>query len=126
MNNLRAATLAALKAVRTNVAETDSGICANMEIELRRLGFSHLALDANRLIQDMWPRWPKYSGKYMFPVAAGKVPNRTAAAPIYLDNLVPKWGDNSYGNDRRELLDWLIAELELAELRAVTLAALSR
>ena len=126
MNTLRAATLAALKAVRDEVTYKTSGICANMDFELRERDLGSLVFDANGLIQRMWILWPKYSGNYTFPVAIYASPNRTGAGAVdvYLDNIVPKWGNNSYGSARRELLDWLIAELEQETLHAVTLTAL--
>lgn len=112
MNKLHTATLAALKAVRVHVAETDVGICANMNVELHAQDLRELARAANGLLQDMWLRWPKYSGSVYYPVAPYGTPNRDNAVDVYLDNTIPKWGDNPYGNARRELLDWLIAELE--------------
>lgn len=70
-------------------------------------------------LQTMWTRWPRYSDDMYYPVPAINAEGEQLAymhasyafgCAVY--DVEKMWGDNPYGNARRELLDWLIAELE--------------
>lgn len=88
--------LEALKHIRDNgPRHTSVGICGNLFNDELEDEFTELA-----------KCWPRYSGLIAYPVPHPTLP----AGDAYLDTL-DKWAD-TYGDNRRELLQWAIKELE--------------
>lgn len=58
-------------------------------------------------LAKLFPRWPKYSGDYLIPIAGGV----EAYTKAYHNDTM--WDRNTeYGALRWELLEWLIEELQ--------------
>jgi len=109
MSNYRQTALAALLKLRGQVekgTQDPCGICANSAM---------LFID-DVFLAGLFRRWPEYSGCSSYPVPyIGRNPERGYwgrprgygdAARDYV------WGDNPYGQARRRLLDFCIAELQ--------------
>lgn len=114
--------LASLRWVRDgNITGRSLGICYNYEFapgfgELRREWGETVAGDKGAyVLTKIWRSWPYFSGSNTFPVPAGRSPlvryRSTASAAFYM--AADQWDElTEYGQLRRELLDFLIADLE--------------
>lgn len=101
--------LDALLDLRSTVAtggQDGSGICCNSSVVL---------VDQNTLV-ELFMRWPEYSGNADYPV-----PHKSGANAGYWDLPCQQglearrdymWGESAYGQARRRLLDFCIAELQ--------------
>ena len=116
--------LSALKALRVTVRQPSYGICNNLDwqlaVELGSPFVQEYSLasgePASDIIAKLASKWPKFSGipSHPVPVPDSLLNNyRKSGIPsveIY-DAVLNKWV-GEYGELRRELLDFLIEELE--------------
>lgn len=116
--------LSALKALRVTVRLQTHGICNNLDcqlpVELGQTCVDNYCLDNGEptytVITELSKKWPKFSGipSHPVPVPDSLLNNyRKSGIPsveIY-DTVLNKWV-GEYGELRRELLDFLIEELE--------------
>jgi hypothetical protein len=60
----------------------------------------------NKVLRHLFKQWPKFSGDEHCPV-----PHLTAK-PASAFRFYKRWADDTYGNNRRELLDFMIGYVE--------------
>ena len=96
--------LKALKALR-DTERSEFGICLNFEDLLDR---EWVLIDSDELIQGIAATWPKFSGDISYPVPHASLSPEEAYSKT--NNLWDK--RTRYGQDRRELLEFIIATLE--------------
>lgn len=97
--------LHALKTLRDEGPSRPSfGICSNVDAGLVVIG-THCTPSTDAVMYELFSRWPKFTGTLEFPVPH---PHLTPAA-AYAE---PKIWEGTYGDNRKELLNFMIAELE--------------
>ena len=104
--------LGALKALQVSPAEPTMGICGNLDYKLAsELGAKmtdyfileeDLGISTYQWVGETSQLWPKWSGHYVMPVPTPSLEGWV---------LTHKW-EGEYGELRRELLQFLIEELE--------------
>ena len=105
--------LEALKHLRNTLKATpaNGGICVNVEnyIYEHFPQSHHICVD--EIIGVLARQWPKYSGCDTYPVPAPKKYQQKPDPHCWAFCYLPNW-QGEYGDLRRELLDFLIEELE--------------
>ncbi|MNH18126.1 hypothetical protein D3C81_1758090 [compost metagenome] len=105
MFDQKAILLAALLKVQEEVLVPGEGICYNVEIAtFNTEGADDLAM--NQMMSEIWVKWPEYSGYRTYPVPNGIIDPMVTFHGV--DNL---W-EEEYGESRKRLLSFLIAELQ--------------
>jgi hypothetical protein len=104
--------LKALKSIRQGFG--DGGICYQVrKFVAPEMPYSELALDAVCLLERTMLHWPKHSGDTLYPVPNPR--KLLKGSPYgtfrYHCERGTLW-DGAYGQKRKELLAWLIAEVE--------------
>lgn len=103
--------LEALKALQVSIPEPTMGICGNLDHQLAKtLGekmtdyfiLEDLGMSTYQWVGETSQNWPKHSGCYAMPVPTPSLEGWV---------LTHKW-EGEYGELRRELLQFLIEELE--------------
>lgn len=97
--------LLALKALRDEgPSHLGFGICSNVDSLLTRMGAT-VTPATDEVMYGLFEKWPKFTGCPEFPVPH---PHLTPAA-AYAE---PQIWEGVYGDTRKELLNFMIAELE--------------
>jgi len=84
---------------------TEYGICHSINYEFCNSD----AYNYLEKISKLWVYWPKYSGSKLYPVGIDSKKYYPDYLFVNVENL---WGDDEYGNNRRELCLWLAEQLE--------------
>lgn len=108
MSNAKQTLLTALLTLHAAVqagAQRACGICDNV-------GMAELWADewrsANQELKRIFARWPEYSGLSHLPIPG----EYCWGAHVCASRLAYLWGEGEYGQARRRLLDFCIAELQ--------------
>ena len=107
--NQKAILLAALLKIQKEVLVPGEGICYNVEIAtFNTEGADDLAM--NRILSDIWSGWPEFSDDDRYPVPYIEADESFDPCSAFhsTDDL---WADE-YGDSRKRLLSFLIAELQ--------------
>lgn len=97
--------LGALKIIRDNGPNHQRfGICSNVDAALISIG-TQCTPSTDAVMYELFEKWPKFTGTPEFPVPH---PHLTPAA-AYAE---PDIWEGTYGDNRKELLNFMIAELE--------------
>lgn len=115
----QAQVLSALKAMQIKVRDPRQGICSNLDWQLWMAfgsGVDHESYLGNgelasSIIPDLSQKWPKFSGFPAYPVPVPEGSNPLYTCMEMYDSVLNKW-EGEYGELRRELLQFLIEELE--------------
>jgi hypothetical protein len=88
---------------------TQYAICVNV--------YRHVTEDSHQIdeaIAELFRKWPKFTGDYWYPIPS---PDPNVYPAVAHMNCSDLWGDNTYGNMRKELLVFMITELEAEHAR---------
>lgn len=113
--------LTVLHSIRENIGKSKEGICNQIVDNYQSIKRASTLNAMYRICQSIWITWKYYSGSIHFPVPAPVKPSHTPDEPIMLNLqdgaalaaflLSPRW-TGSYGELRRDLLNFLISEVE--------------
>lgn len=105
MFDQKAILLAALLQIQQKVLVPGEGICYNVEITTFNVeGADDLAM--NQRMATIWHEWPEYSGDHRYPV-----PYKDCDPMTTFHGFDRLW-EGEYGDSRKRLLAFLIAELQ--------------
>ena len=106
--------LEALKKLQAgDIKDRMNGICDNIAPLIKKASDSKEYVSAaavKEIIQPIFEKWDYFSGYTEYPVPSPN-PN-VCSAGAYYHSQDDEWLDDEYGNKRRNLLSFLIQELE--------------
>lgn len=118
MKTIDAVLLATLKQLQQEVSEgkfPQSGICSYVSMNCVGFTYNDTYRNVYRRMRDLMMQWPLSTGSKGFPVPAFMdCPSFAEANSAYHFHAANRtlWGDNEHAELRKQLLSWMIEQLE--------------